>query len=103
MRASPALVYIIYSERIQKKLFELAGGSTVGHIRVGDIRNLPIAHPLNVEEQLKISDILSGIDILLEQSRKELIKLGSLKKGLMQDLITGKVRVTPLLEDKYGC
>jgi type I restriction enzyme, S subunit len=97
------LVYTIYSERIQKRLFELAGGSTVGHIRVGDIRNLPIAHPLNVEEQLKISNILSGVDILLEQSRKELIKYSALKKGLMQDLITGKVRVTPLLEDKYGC
>jgi type I restriction enzyme S subunit len=97
------LVYTIYSERIQKRLFELAGGSTVGHIRVGDIRNLPIAHPLNVEEQLKISNILSGVDLLLEQSRKELIKYSALKKGLMQDLITGKVRVTPLLEDKYGC
>lgn len=44
-------------------------------------------------EQLKIADILSTVDkkIELERQRKE--KLERIKKGLMNDLLTGKVRV----------
>jgi len=92
------LVYAIYSERVQKKLFEIAGGSTVGHIKVDDIRNLQIQYPQNIEEQSNISNVLNGIENNLEQQRKVLAKLHSLKTALMQDLLTGKIRVTPLLK-----
>ena len=46
-----------------------------------------------LEEQKKIISILSSLDnkIQIEKSYKE--KLKNLKKGLMQDLLTGKVRV----------
>ena len=34
----------------------------------------------------------------MKRSRKTLVKLRSLKTALMQDLLTGEKRVTPLLE-----
>jgi type I restriction enzyme S subunit len=91
------LVYAIYSAAVQSRLLELAGGSTVGHIRVGDIRKLLVPHPFDVEEQSRIAAVLRGISTSLKKLSAQRHKLVSLKTGLMQDLLTGKVRVTDLL------
>jgi type I restriction enzyme S subunit len=94
------LVAAIYSQRVQKRLLELAGGSTVGHIRVGDIRTLPIPHPVNVKEQESIASVLNGISDGLKDTSNNLGKIYALKRGLMHDLLTGNRRVTELLEPK---
>jgi type I restriction enzyme S subunit len=91
------LVHIIYSEIVQRKLMELAGGSTVGHIRVGDIRSLPIPHPQSLDEQIRIVEALNGAKRIIDQLNRNSKKLKLTKAGLMQDLLTGKVRVTDLL------
>ncbi|MBK7676964.1 MAG: restriction endonuclease subunit S [Candidatus Accumulibacter sp.] len=91
------LVYAIYSHRVQKRLFELAGGSTVGHIRVGDIRTLSIPHPMEVNEQERIASALNGISNGLKDAANTHKKLCSIKQGLMEDLLTGERRVTQLL------
>jgi type I restriction enzyme S subunit len=46
-----------------------------------------------IEEQKKIASILSGVDELIQSENTQLQELDTLKKGLMQDLLTGKVRV----------
>lgn len=93
------LVYVIYSNVVQSRLLELAGGSTVGHIRVGDIRKLSIPHPLSVEEQCRIAVVLTTLSTSLKQLAAQLHKLVSLKTALMQDLLTGAKRV-PFLEQE---
>ena len=45
------------------------------------------------EEQKKIADILSKVDNKIDIYKKIKDKLTSLKKGLMQDLLSGRVRV----------
>ncbi|MDB2092527.1 restriction endonuclease subunit S [Clostridium paraputrificum] len=47
----------------------------------------------NLEEQKKIANILSSIDMQIEEYENKNIKLEELKKGLMQQLLTGKIRV----------
>jgi len=49
-------------------------------------------------EQRRIEEILASQNRTSSASETELAKLRSQKTGLMQDLLTGKVRVTPLLE-----
>lgn len=49
-------------------------------------------------EQAKIAEVLTRADEMIEQGRSELTKLHHLKAALMQDLLTGRVRVTPLLQ-----
>jgi type I restriction enzyme S subunit len=44
-------------------------------------------------EQQKIAEILSGVDERLELLRRRKEKLEKIKRGLMDDLLTGKVRV----------
>ncbi len=90
---SDYLVFAIYSERVQQRLFELAGGSTVGHIRVGDIRTLSIPHPLKIDEQTAIASAINEITTNLKILVSDLQKYSRLKTGLMHDLLTGKVRV----------
>ena len=45
------------------------------------------------EEQEKISFILSSVDNQIEKYENKKQKLESFKKGLMQQLLTGKIRV----------
>jgi type I restriction enzyme S subunit len=61
------------------------------------INNLLIPLP-PLSEQKRIAEILSQIDQAIEKEEKYKQKLERLKKGLMEDLLTGKVRVNKLLE-----
>jgi len=44
-------------------------------------------------EQQRIASILSSMDIHIEEKQRKLQQVQNLKKALMQDLLTGKVRV----------
>lgn len=59
----------------------------------------PIAVP-EISEQRHILDYIQKIDDKINISDSNLIKSKSLKKGLMQDLLSGKKRVTSLLKNK---
>ena len=48
---------------------------------------------LPIEEQIKISDAADSIDNKILKAEKKMLATKHLKKALMQDLLTGKVRV----------
>lgn len=54
--------------------------------------------PTSLEEQEHIADILEAQDQLIQSEEENLIKFKLIKKGLMQDLLNGKVRVDVLME-----
>lgn len=62
------------------------------------IRRLLTAKPLR-SEQDHIAARLDEIDNRIQNAATESAKLRELKAGLMDDLLTGRVRVTPLLEE----
>jgi type I restriction enzyme S subunit len=86
------IYYYYYLTSARKKLEELAGGSTYKEISMNTFRKLMIPHP-PLEEQRKITGILSTIDRTIELHREEKIRLDRLKRGLMDLLLTGKIRV----------
>ena len=57
-----------------------------------DILNLKIPLP-PLSEQQKIAEVLSAVDDKIEKEKQRKEQLEKLKKGLMQDLLTGRVRV----------
>lgn len=76
-----------------KKFVELTSvGSDQPFISVVALRDLPIGIP-PLHEQKQIAAILSSVDDQITAQEKELAQLQTIKKGLMQDLLTGKVRV----------
>jgi len=84
-------LYVLQSDAIQNRLDLISGGSTVGHVRVGDIKNLWIFYPESREEQSRISSALNTISAKIDNETLVLSKLKKRKSGLMHDLLTGKV------------
>lgn len=73
-------------------LKKFASGTGVPTLNRNDIHSQYIAFP-PPEEQMKICKILTQLDKTISQKTEELRLTQSLKKSLMQDLLTGKVRV----------
>lgn len=69
-----------------------SGGSTRQRISRKNLENIPIPLP-SLPEQRRIAEILAAADQRIEKEEAYRDKLLQLKKGLMQDLLTGKVRV----------
>ena len=60
---------------------------------MNSLSNLQILLPKSIEEQKRIAQILSQIDKVIEKETAYKEKLQHIKKGLMEDLLTRKVRV----------
>jgi type I restriction enzyme S subunit len=86
-------LFALQSRQIQNRLDLISGGSTVGHVRVGDIRELWMIMPSSRSEQEQIAASITAATEKLEVERQQLNKLQNQKLGLMHDLLTGKVRV----------
>jgi type I restriction enzyme, S subunit len=77
----------------QDLLLKLAGSTTIPDLNHGDFYSINVGLP-PVEEQCRVVSQVDSIDTTLREIRLKLNALMSLKKSLMQDLLTGKVRVT---------
>lgn len=62
-------------------------------INLGNINDVRLIYPKLETEQHKIAQILSKQDEAIEQEEQKLAKLQRIKTALMQDLLSGKVRV----------
>ncbi len=85
------LFYFLFSKfgqiQIRTRFHGLIGG-----IRRDDLGTVLMPLPPSSEQQ-KIAEILSTVDKKLEIERKEKAKLGRIRQGLMDLLLTGKIRV----------
>jgi type I restriction enzyme S subunit len=87
------LKYSLMSNFVRERVIRKGSGSTVEGIQQSQFRKIPVTFPASVDEQTKITAKLVKADKRLEQEDDYLNKLSIVKKGLMQDLLTGKVRV----------
>ncbi|MEI6083747.1 MAG: restriction endonuclease subunit S [Verrucomicrobiota bacterium] len=80
----------------KKHVFQNQGGLAQQHFNVGAMKLLPIPIP-DVTEQDAIVVRGKAITSAHDELQETLVKLRRLKSGLMHDLLTGRVPVTPLL------
>lgn len=91
--AEPKYIYYAVNAPIVRSQVEaLSAGSTFKRINLGSIRKLFISRPPETEQRI-IAAVFTGIDERIEMAERKLGVCQSLKKTLMQDLLTGKVRV----------
>lgn len=69
-----------------------AKGSTFREVTLASLRKIEVAIP-PVSDQITITSCLNSIESKEFSAEDKLNQLKSIKKGLMQDLLTGKVRV----------
>ena len=87
------LFQILSSNEISNKISELAASSAMPAISFSSLQTIKLKIP-PIDEQLEISDVILSIDTKIDVQKQKLHQTQSLKKSLMQDLLTGKVRVS---------
>lgn len=90
------LLWFLKSHRNEKQMELLIKGTTFIDINIADLRKIIILLPSKTEQDL-IADKLDKIQTSFHKYNTELSKLKSIKTGLMQDLLSGKKRVTHLI------
>jgi type I restriction enzyme S subunit len=84
--------YLLSWERVRKIMKSLARGTNVLHLDLNLTKKLKVIEP-PLEEQGRIANILSTIDRTIELYHRESERLERLKRGLMSELLTGRIRV----------
>lgn len=87
------ILHFLLSPVGEQLIKDSISGLAITRMTLTVINNLKICLP-PLLEQRKIADILNGVDRKLSAAKVKLAKAKDLKQGLMNDLLTGKVRVS---------
>lgn len=82
----------------QSQVMGRAVGSTMANLNTSILGAISIARP-TVTEQNEIAKRIASTSMRIRTEERTLQKLRLEKAGLMDDLLTGRVRVTPLLQE----
>jgi type I restriction enzyme S subunit len=88
------LGYLLNSPSVNEQKSNLGQGSSVVHIYTSTLQTIEIALP-PIEEQQAIAQILSDMDAEIEGLERRRDKTQAIKQGMMQELLTGRVRLVP--------
>ena len=84
-------LYHFLNADVSSILNELQGG-TMSHLTKENMENRLCSYP-NLDEQQAIAKVLSDMDCEVEQLEKKLAKYQQIKQGMMQELLTGRIRL----------
>lgn len=90
---SSLLYYMLAFSSFQNRVLVITGGSTIPTISQEAMKKQLIPIPDNPEEQKRIADTLLSIDKILGALDEAIAKKRQIKEGLMQQLLTGILRV----------
>jgi type I restriction enzyme S subunit len=85
------------SDHILRQVSDATNSTSQPALGIQKIRKFLLAWPTSGTERVEISSRLECADLAIKTNETEKEKLKALKTALMQDLLTGKKRVTPLL------
>ncbi|MGG8495259.1 restriction endonuclease subunit S [Tenacibaculum sp. TC6] len=88
---SKYIFYVFQSHYIQRQIDEVMG-ATINQITNKDLNSFEVPFP-PIEEQTRIATILSDMDVEIAKLEEKLAKYRVVKQGLMQQLLTGNIRV----------
>ena len=83
----------IKSKLFEDNIFPQMEGMAYPAITSSDVANSIIPYPKDKKEMMKIGSLLYNIDSSIKLRYSYKLKLINFKKGLMQQLFTGKIRV----------
>lgn len=86
------LLYIWQSDKVQKQVADNLG-ATINQITNADFNKFWVTIPSNRKEQTAIANVLSSMDNEIETLNTKLEKYRNLKTAMMQQLLTGKIRL----------
>ncbi len=88
------LGYYINSKHFHNQLFPHITGIKVSSISKKAIKTTVLKLPKDIDEQKAIVEVLSSLDAEIEFLEEEKDKMLQIKAGAMDDLLTGRIRLT---------
>ena len=83
----------IYYSLVHKNILNFLASGTRAKLNKSQMYKIKIHCPNKKAEQTRIAQILSDMDAEIEMLKKKLDKYKMLKQGMMQNLLTGKIRL----------
>lgn len=87
------MFYVLESSVFKDFLQQLSAGSTINHLYQKDLVKFELFVPPTKEEQEAIAGILFDMDTEIHKLEEKLSKIQKVKQGMMEELLTGKVRL----------
>lgn len=87
------LGYYMNSGYFHDQMLPFITGIKVSSISKANVSALIFKYPSSVDEQEAIADVFSDMDSEIEQLEKKLAKYQQIKQGMMQELLTGRIRL----------
>jgi type I restriction enzyme S subunit len=98
-RLDPNFLSLYLNSELGKSyVARLQFGSAQHNFNVGEMRKLIMVRP-DLFEQRSVLQVVADHEIRERAEERALAKLRAVKIGLMDDLLTGRVRITPLLAE----
>ena len=86
------LFHYFQTNHIQVQIDENLG-ATINQLTNATLKSFDINIPISLSEQTRIATVLSDMDAELEALGQKLNKARQIKQGMMQELLTGRVRL----------
>ncbi|PAU95377.1 hypothetical protein CK503_04060 [Aliifodinibius salipaludis] len=85
--------YLAFSQYFYERVMGMTAKSSVDSVRMEMIADMKLPFPPTLEEQQAIAEALSDVDALIAELNALIEKKQQVKKGTMQQLLTGKKRL----------
>jgi type I restriction enzyme S subunit len=85
--------YLYFSNHFYSRIMQMTAKSSVDSVRREMIAKMLIPLPPNKDEQTAIAAVLSDMDAEIATLETKLTKARELKTGMMQELLTGRIRL----------
>ena len=94
-RLVPAFLFRVLQSSVFREFIDtLSAGSTIKHLYQKDLKNFEFEIPVDTKEQEAIAAVLTAMDEEIRNLETEREKMIQIREGVMDDLLTGRVRLT---------
>lgn len=92
LRTDERIVYHIMVAK-EPEWAKLSKGSTFDSVNGAEIRSFEVLYPTDAEERVAVAQVLDDMDAEIQTLESRLTKARAVKEGMMQNLLTGRVRL----------
>ena len=85
--------FYYFSTKFYDRAMKMTAKATVDSVRLEMISEMDIKKPLQISEQKQIAEFFASLDNLITLHQRKLEKVQKIKQGMMQQLLTGKIRL----------
>ncbi len=94
-RLVPAFLFRVLQSSVFREFIDtLSAGSTIKHLYQKDLKKFEFEIPYDTKEQEAIAEVLTAMDKEIANLETEREKMIQIREGAMNDLLTGRVRLT---------